>query len=119
MFHSVIEANGAMYLLGGSNGREKLNDVWVSTDGRFDEYPLRCCGVTRYNGLLTLLSSTLAVTMSIEGPQWGSEELRGGRVNMQNTTGTFHIYKLQNTFYGSKIAARARFSFRWFRRIYV
>lgn len=34
MFHSVVEANGAMYLLGGSNGREKLNDAWVSTDGR-------------------------------------------------------------------------------------
>lgn len=34
MFHSVVEANGAMYLLGGSNGLEKLNDVWVSTDGR-------------------------------------------------------------------------------------
>ena len=34
MFHSVVEANGAMYLLGGSNGRQKLNDSWVSTDGR-------------------------------------------------------------------------------------
>lgn len=35
MFHSMVEANGAMYLLGGANGRaEKLNDAWVSTDGR-------------------------------------------------------------------------------------
>ncbi|CAN0405416.1 unnamed protein product [Hapterophycus canaliculatus] len=34
MFHSMVEANGAMYLLGGSDGSEKLNDAWVSTDGR-------------------------------------------------------------------------------------
>ncbi|CAN0553824.1 unnamed protein product, partial [Laminaria digitata] len=34
MFHSVVEARGAMYLLGGSDGPHKLNDVWVSTDGR-------------------------------------------------------------------------------------
>ena len=34
MFHSVVEARGAMYLLGGSDGHRKLNDTWVSTDGR-------------------------------------------------------------------------------------
>ncbi len=41
MFHSMVEASGAMYLLGGSNGLEKLNDAWVSTDGRREEH--YCC----------------------------------------------------------------------------
>ncbi|CAN0293393.1 unnamed protein product, partial [Discosporangium mesarthrocarpum] len=33
MFHTVVTVNSAMYLIGGFDGRRKLNDVWASTDG--------------------------------------------------------------------------------------
>ncbi len=30
---SVIDAAGAIYVIGGTNGTNYFNDVWVSTDG--------------------------------------------------------------------------------------